>query len=345
MLPGGSVTLYNARAVRILAGDIGGTKTLLAILERDPAGWRTLHERLLNSRDIRRFPDALETFVKEASVDCPIAAFGVPGPVVGRRAQGTNLPWPVDGDDVERRLGIRRVVVINDFAAQALGTLEVGGEDLAPLNPGAEAADPTAPIAVIGAGTGLGEAFLLSIGGRPRAFGTEGGHADFAPRTDDEVALHRHLRQRFGRVSTERILSGEGLANVYEFLREHGRHPENPRLRSAIAAAADPTPEISRAALEENDPLASAALDLFVGVYGAEAGNMALRLLARGGVYVTGGIAAKILPRLRAGGFLAAFRDKGRLGDLVRRLPVTVVLNPRAGLLGAAAEGLRSQEG
>lgn len=337
--------LYNARAVRILAGDIGGTKTLLAILNKGPEGWRTLHERLVNSRDIKIFTDALEEFVKEAGVDAGAAAFGVPGPVVGRRAQGTNLPWPVDGDDVARRLRLGRVVVINDFAAQALGILELGPEDLAPLDPRADAPDPTAPIAVIGAGTGLGEAFLLTIGGRPRAFGTEGGHADFAPRTDDEVALHHHLRARFGHVSTERVLSGEGLANVYAFLRDGGRFAESPRVRSALAAAADPAPEISRAALEEEDPLASAALDLFVGVYGAEAGNMALRLLARGGVYVTGGIAAKILPRLRAGGFLAAFRDKGRLSDLVRRLPVTVVLNPRAGLLGAAAEGLRSQEG
>jgi glucokinase len=331
--------------VRILAGDIGGTKTLLAILEKSADGWRTHRERLIPSRNINVFTDSLETFLEEAPGDVETAAFGVPGPVVGRRAQGTNLPWPVDGEEIERRLGIGRVVVLNDFAAQALGILELGPGELEPLNPGADPPDPGAPAAVIGAGTGLGEAILVSVDGRPRAFGTEGGHADFAPRTDDEVGLHRFLRARFGHVSTERVLSGDGLSSIYAFLRAGGRFPEDARVRAAIASAPDPAPAISGAALDGGDPLASAALDLFVDVYGAEAGNMALRLLARGGVYVTGGIATKILPRLREGGFLAAFRDKGRLGDFVRRLPVNVVLNPRAGLLGAAAEGLRSQEG
>lgn len=331
--------------MRILAGDIGGTKTLLAVLERGSDGWVVLFERLINSRGIRTFAEALEVVVQEARLEVDAASFGVPGPVLGRRAQGTNLPWPVDGDAVAARFGFRHVVVLNDFAAQALGILEVPSEDLVPLNPDAESPVPEAPIAVIGAGTGLGEAYLLPIGGSPRAFPTEGGHADFAPRTEEEIGLRRFLAARFGHVSTERVLSGDGLANVYAYLRENGRHPETPRVRAALDAAADPAPEISRAAIDWGDPLACAALDLFVSIYGAEAGNMALRLLTRGGVFVTGGIAGKILPRLRTGAFMTAFRDKGRLGDFIRRLPVHVVTNPRTGLFGAAAEGLRSTGG
>jgi glucokinase len=331
--------------VRILAGDIGGTKTHFAIVERGPAGLRILFERVVSSREIKTFPDAVQAILHEARLDVGGASFGVPGPVIGRRVQGTNLPWPVDGDQIAARFGLGRVVVLNDFAAQAIGIRELAQEELVPLNPHAAPPDPTGPVAVIGAGTGLGEAYLVRVGGRPHAFGTEGGHADFAARNEEEIGLQRFLAARFGHVSTERVVSGEGLANIYAYLRAVGRHREDPGVAAALAAASDPAPEISRAAIESRDPLASAALDMFISIYGAEAGNMALRLLARGGVFVTGGIAVKILPRLRAGGFLEAFRDKGRLGDFVGTLPIHVVTNQRTGLLGAAAAGLPSQEG
>jgi len=327
--------------VKILAGDVGGTKTLLAILEKDSGGWKILFEARLASREIREFPEACARFVASAGHSIERASFGVPGPVTGNRAQGTNLRWAVDGSEIASGLGLASALVINDFAAQALGILEAGPADFASLNPDAGPADPRAPAAVLGAGTGLGEAVIVPAEGRAFILSTEGGHADFAPRTETEIALLRFLVARHGRVSVERVLSGAGIAVVYEFLRDSGAERESPALKGALADAPDPAAEISRAAIDAGDRLAIAALDLFVSVYGAEAGNMALRVLARGGVYVTGGIAAKILPRLRGGGFLAAFVAKGRLSELLRTLPVHVVLNPRVGLLGAAAEGLR----
>lgn len=327
--------------MRILAGDVGGTKTLLAILEKTRGAWTSHAEERFESRRIESFETTVREFVARSGLGVCAASFGVPGPVTHNSAQGTNLAWPVDGDAVAARLKIPRAIVLNDFAAQALGILELEAADLVALNPDAGPADPAAPIAVIGAGTGLGEAIVVRTAHGPAVVSTEGGHADFAPRNEQEIALLRHLIARFGRASNERILSGPGLANVYRFLLDEGRFVEDAETARQIASAEDPAPQISHAAIERGDPLSSASLDLFVAVYGAEAGNMMLRALARGGVYVTGGIAMKILPRLTAGGFLAAFADKGRLSDVVRRVPVHVVRNPRVGLLGAAAEGLR----
>lgn len=326
--------------MRILAADIGGTKTLLGVLEHAGGRWRILHEEAISTRSINDFPDTLQTFLERSGTGVDLAALGAPGPVEGRRVRGANLEWTLDGDEVARRLGLERVTVLNDFAAQAHGIREIRPEDLVPLNPEAAPRAPGAPSVVIGPGTGLGEAIVVPATPRPIVIPTEGGHADFAPRSETEIALLRHLRTRFGRVSVERVVSGPGLASIYEFLRDAGAARESPALRGRLARSEDPTPEIARAALEAGDRLASEALDLFVSALGAEAGNMALRAVARGGVFVAGGVAPRILPRLAAGGFLAAFRDKGRLSDLVRAIPVRVVVNERTGLLGAAAFGL-----
>lgn len=331
--------------MKVLAGDIGGTKTLLAICEKGPAGWIRHAEQNSPSRSAASLEDLVGAFVRAHPIPFEAACFGVAGPVHGNRVKATNLPWTVDGGEIARRIKTASVSLINDFAAQTLGVLELGADELVALNPNAAPVDPAAPAAAIGAGTGLGEAILARVGGQPVAIGTEGGHCDFAPRNEREIALLRHLIGRFGRVSYERILSGPGLANVYGFLKESGAHPEDPALRDAIAGAPDPSPLISRAALGGSDPLASDALGLFVAIYGAEAGNLALRAIARGGLFVTGGIAAKILPRLRTGEFLDAFVAKGRLGSLVASIPVFVVLNPNTGLLGAAAEATRIAEG
>ncbi|MFN0150798.1 MAG: glucokinase [bacterium] len=331
--------------MKVLAGDIGGTKTLLGIYEKGPAGWIRHAEQNSPSRSAASLDDLVDAFVRAHPIPFEAACLGIAGPVQGNRVKATNLPWNVDGAEIARRINTPAISLINDFAAQTLGVLEIGADELVALNPDAAPLDAGAPAAAIGAGTGLGEAILARVGTRPVAISTEGGHCDFAPRNEIEIDLLRHLQKRFGRVSYERILSGPGLANVYRFLKESGAHPEDAALRDAIAGAPDPSPLISRAAIEDNDPLASRALELFVTIYGAEAGNLALRAIARGGVFVTGGIAAKILPRLRTGEFLRAFIDKGRLSSLVATFPVFVVLNPNTGLLGAAAEATRIAEG
>jgi glucokinase len=332
--------------MKVLAGDIGGTKTMLGILEKGPSGWIRHAERTVPSGAFGSFDDLVEDFVRAHPLAFDAACFGVAGPVRGGRVRGANMPWMVDEGSVARRLGRSKVGIINDFAAQSLGVLELGPDELAPINPAAAPIDTSAPAAVIGAGTGLGESILLRLHGRPVAIATEGGHCDFAPRTEREIELLRYAAARVGHVSYERIISGPGLALIYEFVRDTATGvSESPALREAIARAEDPSPAISRAALDGSDPLASEALALFVSIYGAEAGNLSLRAVAHGGVFVTGGIAAKILPSLRDGAFLAAFVDKGRLRPLVSTFPVFVVLNPTTGLLGAAAEAVRIAEG
>lgn len=333
--------------MKVLAGDIGGTKTMLGILEKGPSGWIRHAERTVPSGAFGSFDDLVDEFVRAQPLAFDAACFGVAGPVRSGRVRGANMPWTIDEGSVARRLGGAKVVLINDFAAQSLGILELGAHELAALNPDAPPIDTNAPAAVIGAGTGLGESILLRLHGRPVAIATEGGHCDFAPRNEREIALLRYAAARVGHVSYERIISGPGLALIYEFVRDSasGSASESKAARDAIARAEDPSPAISRAALDGSDALAAEALRLFVSIYGAEAGNLSLRAVAHGGVFVTGGIAAKILPSLQDGAFLAAFVDKGRLRPLVSTFPVFVVLNPTTGLLGAAAEAVRIAEG
>lgn len=317
----------------ILAGDVGGTKTALALFERGLGGLRLVRETVLASRSF----DALETAIARFLADGPAvvveaACFGVAGPVVEGRTTATNLAWEIGEAPLAAAIPAKRVHLLNDLEAAGHGVLVLPDAAFAVLQPGLRRGDN---LALIAAGTGLGQALIVRDGDHRQVIASEGGHADFAPRTELEDGLLVFLRREFGRVSYERVLSGPGLVNIYRFLRDRGTAPE----ATAVAAAMrvdDPAAVITSHGLEGTDALCAQALDVFVGVYGAEAGNLALKALALGGVLVGGGIAPRILPRLAAGGFLAAFRDKGRLEPLMIDIPVRVVLDPRAPLVGAA---------
>lgn len=257
---------------------------------------------------------------------------GIAGPVVDGRVVATNLPWEIDERQLAEAIPAARVRLINDLEATAHGVVALRGEELAVLQAGPPGAGN---LAVIAAGTGLGEAIVVGEGEARSVVATEGGHADFAPRTDLEDDLLRHLRKDFGRVSYERVLSGPGLVNVYRFLRDTGVAKESPRA-AALMRERDPAAVVTELGAQGTDRLCEMTLAIFVSVYGAEAGNLALKALALGGVVVAGGIAPRIVPALSAGGFIAAFRDKGRLSSLMETIPVGVVLNPKLPLRGAA---------
>lgn len=328
--------------MRILAGDIGGTKTILAVVEVESSRVRVHTAKTYASAEHADFTDVARDFLQTAvstglgsGVDA--ACIGVAGPVVGGTARVTKLPWRLDEAQLQTAFELRHVRLVNDFVAQAYGILALGPQDLLCLRHGE--ADPAGPIGILGAGTGLGEAVLLRDQGRVVVLPSEGGHADFAPRSEIEVELWRWMATRYGHVSYDRVLSGPGIADLYRFLRDKGSVRESVAMRAAPADAADLAPLVTRFAEEHADPLAGAALDLFAGIYGAEAGNLALRAVATGGIYIGGGIARRIVQRLQASEFGRAFTDKGRLSSLVERIPVHVILNPSVGLLGAAVAG------
>src|SRR6202521_2245748 len=262
------------------------------------------------------------------------AAFGVSGPVVAGRSSITKLPWTIDERMVSRTLKIPRVRVQNDFVAAALGIPYLTARQVVTVSEGE--GEPGGPMALIGAGTGLGQAAVWRSRGRVEGLPSEGGHADFGPRTPREDRLVRFVRARFGRASRDRLLSGEGLAHVYDFLKEDGAAPESARVARAFEEE-DRAAVISRFGLESDDPLCALALATFAAIYGSEAGNLALQYRATGGVYVAGGIAARILPALRTATFLDAFRSKPPMAELLARIPVRIVRDPRLGLFGAAA--------
>jgi glucokinase len=317
----------------ILAGDIGGTNTRLALFEKGAEGWRIRFEKTYPSRERPSLESTLEEFLSLHPAKITGASFGIAGPVRTGRCEATNLPWVVDAKNVAKRLRLPRVGLVNDLVANAYGIVQLGSRDLVTLNKGARNACGNR--ALISAGTGLGEAGLLWDGKAHLPFASEGGHADFAPRNHLEMELLDYLLARHGRVSYERILSGPGLANIYRFLRDSGKGKEPPWLAEQLGQG-DPAPVISRLALEGKSPLCSQALDLFVGIYGAEAGNHALKVMATGGVYLGGGIAPKIVARLKEPVFINAFKTKGRLGLLLLDIPVRVIMNPKTALLGAA---------
>jgi glucokinase len=315
----------------ILGGDIGGTKSRLALFHADRP-LEPFEPATLASADFPALGDLLATVTGRYRERIDAACLGVPGPVVGDRVQATNLPWVIDREALSRRLGGIPVFLLNDLEAFAHGIGLLPPDRLAVLQDGA--ADAEGNAGVIAAGTGLGEAGLVWDGRRHVPFAAEGGHADFAPRSEREIALLRYLRQRYDHVSYERVVSGPGLVNVVEFLRDVEGQAVPPPLAAAIARR-DPAP-VSAAALAGEAPIAGAALDIFVSVYGAEAGNLALKLKATAGIYVGGGIAPQILPKLRDGTFRAAFAAKGRFSTLLAAVPVRVVLDPGTALYGAA---------
>jgi len=320
----------------ILAGDVGGTKTHLALFDPGPP-LRLVRLETFRSSAFPSLEAMVDLFLQGGAAPLHAAALGVAGPVVGASAALPNVAWAVDAARIARRLGLPSVALLNDLEASAWALESLGSAETVTLLEGAAGNQ-----AVIAAGTGLGEAVLLRRGARRIPVSSEAGHADFAPRTDLEIELLRWLRERFGRVSWERILSGPGLSNVHAFLADTGRGAEPASIAEAIRVG-DPAAVISTAALEGRSERCALALDLFVGVYGAEAGNLVLRALATGGLFLGGGIAPKILPWLRGEPFRRAFLDKGRLSPLVAATPVRVILDDRAALLGAARRAAEGQ--
>lgn len=332
----------------VLAGDIGGTNTRLALYDAPDGGGAApttpLLERTYPSAAYPGLDSIAERFLGEAREVLPgraapiRACFGIAGPVEGNVCRATNLPWTADGKLLSQRLGIERVRLVNDFYAAALGSISVPSGDLAPLGGGPREAK--GPVAVLGAGTGLGQAFLLWSPGENRyqVVPSEGGHVDFAPRTPLEAELLRFLAAKYGRVSYERVLSGHGLVDLYAFLCEEAafRALIRPETASAMATG-DPAAVITRRAMEDDDALCTAALTMFAGVLGALAGNLALNVLATGGVFVAGGIAPRVRAFLERGVFREAFERKGRLQPLVARIPAFLVMHAQPGLLGAAS--------
>jgi glucokinase len=315
----------------ILTGDIGGTKTLLALHHDD--GSIVLRGRY-ESQAAPGLAELVDAFLADAARALPgserprRACFGIAGPVLGERVKVTHLPWEIDAPTLARRFGIERVLLLNDFAAAARGIDMLAAADLVTLQQGEPLRQR--PRVVIGAGTGLGLAYVVD----GRVLAGEGGHATFAPADEAQVALCRWLQPRVGRVEIEHVVCGRGLVHIYEFLRQQRATAEDAGADDLLAAD-DPAAAIGARALQKA-PLAQAAVDLFLACYGALAGDQALTVLARGGVYVTGGIAPKLLPRMAAGGFLAAFNDKGDFAAITRTCPVHVVLNADLPLLGAA---------
>ncbi len=316
----------------ILAGDIGGTTTRLAFFRATAEGVETLAKEHFSSRNHGTLAAIVKEFAATTGLAPERACFGIAGPVRGNRVLTPNLPWLVDGLELAALLGLPEVILINDLQANAYGIPLLEEQDFALLNPGE--VEPTGAIAVISAGTGLGEAMAVWDGTLHRPLPGEWGHADFAPRNELESELLLHLRAEHGRVSYERVLSGPGLVNIYRFLRDRRHIGESPAVVEAMAHGV-PAAVISGAAMEGRCPLCSQTLDLFVSLYGAEAGNLALRTLATGGVYLGGGIAPKIIERLRGPLFMRAFTAKGRLSPLLETIPVRVILNEHTALLGA----------
>ncbi len=325
--------------MHVLTGDIGGTKTLLQIVDAIDHDVRVVAERRFDSASFADFASLLRVFLdieRDALAGVTDACFAVAGPVrdtdAGRTVKVTNLPWEIHARELEREFGLARVLLINDFEAIGYGIEALAEKDFVVLQPGAPVA--RGPRAVIGAGTGLGQAILLWQGSRYAVVPTEGGHAGFGPTDELQLKLAWYLIKEHGRASYELILSGPGLARLYGFLKAYKAAPESPVVARAMQNG-DPAAAITDAALKQNDPLAQQTLDLFVRIYGAQAGNFALTAGATGGVYIAGGIAPKIISRLTDGAFLAAFRDKGNMSPYVERIPVRVVMNINVGLIGA----------
>jgi glucokinase len=311
---------------------VGGTHARIAAVDVDADSVRVLRHQQYRSRDFPALAPIVVDFIGNGRERFERAAFGVACPVTDGDCVTPNLPWKVSARAIAGATGIVATSVINDLQAMAHGVTRMRAADLVALQEAPAALN--GPVALTGAGTGLGQAFVVRDGARYSVLASEGGHATFAPRTEQEWQLRSALAREYGHVSYERVVSGPGIENIYHFLVAVDGAAENPAVAADIRA--DGAVAITRHALDGSDPICSAAMDLFVGAYGSHAGNLALHVLATGGVYLVGGIAKAILTRLRDGIFIEAFRDKGRMGELLRRIPVSVVVNEHIGLIGAA---------
>ncbi len=337
----------------LLAGDIGGTKTILRLIEEtEEPLLRTVYEQRYRSGDFPDLVPIVQQFLTAANTPIPQkACFAIAGPIVHNTAKLTNLAWFLDAERLQQQLGITYVSLINDFTAVAYGILGLEAQDFYTLQTGKY--DPDAPIGIIGAGTGLGQGFLIKQGNFYQAFPSEGGHADFAPRTELEFQLLKYLLDKHSiqRVSVERVVSGLGIVSIYQFLRDRKIDDESPEIAEIVRTweqeagkqekSVDPGAAIGNAALQGSDRLCEQTMQLFIEAYGAEAGNLALKLLPYGGLYVAGGIAPKILSLIQQGDFLFNFTHKGRMRPLLEEIPVHVVINQQVGLIGAAIYAAR----
>lgn len=323
----------------LLAGDIGGTKTVLALYDPEVGPRQPFHNTVYPSRQFSSLEAIVDTYLQTHSTAVSHAAFGVAGPIVDDRAEITNLPWIIDRRRLATKFAFQDVHLLNDLEAVATAVPILVGEDVVVLNEGK--GDPEGAIAVIAPGTGLGEGFLVWDEQRYRAFPCEGGHTDFAPVGDLQRALLAHLQKKMDHVSYERVCSGIGIPNLYDFLRDSGRYEEPSDLARRLAEEHDRTPLIVDAAQSSELPICVATLQVFVDILAREAGNLALKVLATGGVYLGGGIPPRILPQLQNGAFLDAFISKGRFSQLLKKVPVKVICRKDTGLLGVAHDGIR----
>ena len=321
-------------AAVILAGDVGGTKTHLGLFRIDDGAPQPIRNHRYATADFESLEDVCRDFLSAHEGPLQAACFGVPGPIIGGEARATNVQWRLHEGSLSRALDGTRVRLINDLGAAAYGVIHLPDAEVCVLQRG-EFPLHQGDIAIIAAGTGLGEGALVFEHGRYYAVASEGGHASFAPQGDEQIELYKYLRARFGHVSAERVLSGPGLFNIYRFLRERRGMPEPEWLTSRLKHE-DASAVVSEVALDLGDEECVHALEMFVDIYGAEAGNLALKVLALGGVYLCGGIAPRILPALIDGKFMRAFADKGRLNEMLSKIEVRVALNESVGLFGAA---------
>lgn len=323
----------------LLAGDIGGTKTVLAVYDPEVGPRQPLHKATYPSHDFDSLEAVVSAYLQSYSWSVSHAAFGVAGPVVADRAEITNLPWIIERQRLASTLSLEDVHLLNDLEAVATSVPILMGDDVSVLNEGK--ADPHGAIAVIAPGTGLGEGFLVWDGSAYRAFPCEGGHTDFAPVGKLQRDLLAYLHMKLNHVSYERVCSGLGIPNLYDFLRDSGRFEEPGSLAEQLRIARDRTPLIVAAAQTQGTPICVATLELFIDILAREAGNLALKVLATGGVYLGGGIPPRILPQLQHSKFLESFVSKGRFRDLLVNIPVKVICRADAAILGVAHDGLR----
>ncbi len=319
--------------IRVLAGDIGGTKTRLAIFDVDGERLHAVAEETFRSQEHASLQAIIQTFLMSRDASVAAACFGIAGPVRNQVVDATNLPWRVNARELEQRFPIGPVSLINDLEANAWGIPALDEDDIFELHAGEP--DARGNAAIIAAGTGLGEAGMYFDGERFHPFATEGGHADFSPGREREIELLRFLSEQYHHVSWERVLAGPGLVNIHRFLRQL-RGVETPSWLATRMREGDPAAAISIAAQTDKDDICKESLEMFVRLYGSEAGNLALKHMATGGLYIGGGIAPKILDWLKKDDFLRAFFSKGRMRPLLERIPVRVLLNDRTALYGPA---------
>jgi glucokinase len=325
----------------LLAGDVGGTKTDLALYSTGSNPNSPIARKQFHSADYMSLEAILTEFLADMNLPVERATFGVPGPVIARSVVTTNLPWAMDEDSLAAHLNVKAVHLMNDLEAIAWAIPILGEKDVVPLNVGEPVLQTT--IAVIAPGTGLGESFLVWDGARHRPQSSEGGHADFAPTNDRQIRLLEYMRTRFDHVSVERVCSGIGIPNIYEYIRDVEHVYEAPEITQRIAAAKDPTKAIADAALDPLNPsqLCRTTMETFVSILASETGSLALKVLATGGIYMAGGIAMNILTLLQTATFMRAFTNKGRFSDLMKRIPIRVVTT-NAALIGAATYALEN---